>query len=103
MVPPAYLPSGTQRLTTNDLVMTIVWSMSLAIAQVLGRFGVSPQMIPCMRVAQIYPEERGGGMEIFMPDKNVSHATQPHGPFYDASRTLASASVNTLNQPPNIY
>ena len=34
---------------------------------VLGRFGVAPQQIPCMRVAQIYPEERGGGMEIFMP------------------------------------
>jgi hypothetical protein len=87
------------------MIIVVVWSMSLAIAQVLGRFGVSPQMIPCMRVAQIYPEERGGGMEIFMPDKIVSHATQPHGPFYDydAPRTLASASVNALNQPPNIY
>lgn len=41
------------------------------LSQVLGRFGVSAQMIPCMRVAQIYPEGQGGGMEIFMPDKDV--------------------------------
>lgn len=41
--------------------------------QVLGRFGVGAHMIPCMRVAQIYPEGQGGGMEIFMPDKDVRH------------------------------
>ena len=46
--------------------------------QVLGRFGVNQRMIPCLRVAQIYPEGQGGGMEIFMPDTAVRptiHAT----------------------------
>ena len=47
---------------------------------VLGRFGVTPQQIPCMRVAQIYPEERGTGMEIFMPDTGADTVYQDKKP-----------------------
>ena len=47
---------------------------------VLGRFGVGAHQIPCLRVAQIYPEERGGGMEIFQPDTAANPAYQDKKP-----------------------